>query len=327
MPEHELSSRSEGEVVLAEPSSADRPAGPPPGVPRHGGTRRGLFPPRTRRARLAIGAVVVGLLMVIALITLPLVSHPDGVQPAAGPAGVHWQLQFDENFSGDTAAVLGSDSWHSGWFGNGQLTAPVNSQEKSLLTRANLSVAGGMATLDVTPNSAGHELPGGRTEPNLGAALNTDDEQAADGFMMGYGYAEARMQLPAGAPGERVWPSFWLTGHTWPDDMEIDVVEGDGTDQGCKFNIHHGSHGRDTTNLNSIVRKRTVPGATTGMHTYGADIRPDGVTFYYDGTAVYSYKGHVPDKQRYLMVGISAAGPVTTKHSLVVDYVRAWTRS
>jgi beta-glucanase (GH16 family) len=143
---------------------------------------------------------------------------------------------------------------------------------------------------------------------------------------MSYGYAEARMQLPAGNAEEDVWPSFWLTGHTWPDDMEIDVIEGDGTDEGCKFNIHYGSDGVDSTTLDDDVRQSTVPGATTGMHTYAADIRPDGVTFYYDGVAVYSYDGDVPDKSRYLMVGLSTAGTMSSTKSLDVDYVRAWTR-
>jgi beta-glucanase (GH16 family) len=266
-----------------------------------------------------------GVLLAIVLVIVEITRVPQAaVQPVGGPAGVHWNLEMDEDFSGDTASVLGSGTWHAGWFGNGQLTRAVNDNENALYATSNLSVADGVARLDVTPNTARRRLSDGKSEPNLGAALNSDDKQAADGFSIGYGYVEARMQLPAG-DGDQVWPSFWLTGQTWPDDMEIDVLEGDGTDQGCKFNIHYG-HGQDTTNLASINRARTVPGATTGMHTYAADIRPDGVTFYYDGTAVYAYKGHVPDEQRFLMVGVSSSGPVTSTRSLLVDHIRAWTR-
>jgi hypothetical protein len=272
----------------------------------------------------------VALAILLVLLLIRLLSGtppaPSALQPVGGPSGVSWQLQMDENFDGDTRSVLDSGRWHSGWFGNGKLTGRVNTEETALFARQNISVADGVARFEVTPNSDHLKLSDGTTAPNLGAALNSDDKQAARGFMMSYGYVEARMQLPAGSRGEGVWPSFWLNGHTWPDDMEIDVVEGDGTDQGCKFNLHYGSDDRDTVNLNDVGRKRTVPGATTGMHTYAADIRPDGVTFYYDGQAVYAYHGKVPDAQRFLVLGVSASGTVTEARSLRVDYVRAWTR-
>jgi beta-glucanase (GH16 family) len=109
--------------------------------------------------------------------------------------------------------------------------------------------------------------------------------------------------------------------------MEIDVIEGDGTDEGCKFNIHYGDD-EETVNLNDDPRRRqTVEGATTGMHTYAADIRPDGVTFYYDGIAVGGYDGEVPDVPRYLIVGVTTSGTMDSTRSLLVDHVRAWTRA
>jgi hypothetical protein len=254
--------------------------------------------------------------------------HPvKPVLPAAGPAGVAWKLQFDEDFTAGKDALLRSGIWHTGWFGDGLLTDRVNSDEKTLFARDNLSVSGGIARLDVTPNTRHAALEDGTTQPNLGAALNTDQAQAPRGFMMTYGYAEARLQLPDAPLAEGAWPSFWLTGETWPDDMEIDIVEGDGTDSGNKFNIHYGSNHRDTTTLDDVGRDRTVPGSTAGWHTYGADIRPDGITFYYDHTAVYAYHGKVPNSARYLMVGLSSEAKVTTTRTLLVDYVRAWNRA
>jgi beta-glucanase (GH16 family) len=250
----------------------------------------------------------------------------DRVEPVGGPSGVDWEVQFDENFDGDTASLLDSGVWATGWFGDQELTQPVNSRETALLTSDNVSVTDGLARLDVTPNADGLALDDGTTYPNLGAVLNTDESQASDGFMITYGYVEARMQLPAGDGAEDVWPAFWLNGHHWPEDMEIDVVEGDGTDEGCKFNVHHGTE-TDTDNLNGTNRHRTVEGATTGMHTYGADIRPDGVTFYYDGEAVGGYEGEVPDAPRFLILSATTSGTMASERSLVVDHVRAWTRS
>jgi hypothetical protein len=316
------------EVVLAGPPTTVEPEAAP-----HGSRRpaRHRHRPRRRSGRAVAVALTALAVLVVLVVTLPLALSSSGnaqtPQPVGGPPGVAWKLRFDENFTGTIDGLLDSGTWHTGWFGNGTLTRPVNTDERALMARANISVAGGQATFKVTPNTRRLTLPDGTTHPNLGATINSDDQQASRGFLIGYGYVEARMQLPAGGPGERVWPSFWLNGHTWPDDMEIDVVEGDGTDQGCKFNLHYGHDGQDTLNLNNVGRKRTVPGATTGMHTYAADIRPDGVTFYYDGEAVYAYHGQVPDAQRFLMVGVSASGTVTGTRLLRVDYVRAWTRA
>ncbi|HEV7188889.1 MAG TPA: family 16 glycosylhydrolase [Blastococcus sp.] len=321
---------------MITPPQADAPTAAPTG------------PARRRRGRWA-WALALGVVAVVAVLVVVLTNggtpgssgnpaesgsavgpvHPPGdvVKPVGGPSGVAWKVQFDENFGGDTASVLDSGVWHAGWFGNGKVTGPVNSQETSLFSVDNLSVSGGVARFDVTPNSDHLALGDGTTQPNLGAALNTDESQASRGFAITYGYVEARMQMPAGDRTEGVWPAFWLNGQTWPDDMEIDVVEGDGTDQGNKFNIHHGSNDHDTTNLNDVGRRRTVPGATTGMHTYAADIRPDGITYFYDGAPVYSYQGKVPNSPRYLMVGASSEGTMTSTKSLLVDYVRAWTRA
>jgi hypothetical protein len=292
----------------------------PPAGPGKGRHRR------RRPARIAVVLTGLGvcLVLVIALVTSLRGEQP---MPVGGPTGVSWDLEFGEDFAGDTADLLDSDAWHTGWFGDGVLTEPVNTLEAALMSRANLSVSGGRARLDVRPNADGEELDDGTTEPNLGSALNTDPEQAADGFRIGYGYVEARMQLPAGSSDEEVWPAFWLNGEKNPDDMEIDVVEGEGTDASCKFNIHYGEDGEDTVNLDdSPHRRQIVDGATTGMHTYAADIRPDGITFYYDGRAVGGYDGEVPDRPRYLMLTSTASGTMDSARSLEVDYVRAWTR-
>jgi len=282
-------------------------------------------PQRRRRFRAAAWAATIIVLAVALPLTVTSVMRGDTVTPVGGPAGVNWHVQMDENFGEDKRALLDSGRWHAGWFGNGQLTPAVNSLETSLYASTNLSVADGVARLDVTPNSPRRFLSDGTRQPNLGAALNTDKAQASDGFMFTYGYVEARLQLPAGKRAEGVWPSFWLNGQTWPNDMEIDIVEGDGTDQGCKFNIHYGD-GDDTTNLNNVARMRTVRGATSGMHTYAADVRPDGVTFYYDGAAVYAYHGKVPDAPRYVVLGNSSSATVSADHPLLIDYVRVWSQ-
>jgi hypothetical protein len=258
-------------------------------------------------------------------------TAPSGVQPfggapqAAGP----WNLIFQEEFQqADAAALLASGKWHFGWFGDGILTGPVNGLETALYDVTTLSVGSGVGTFAVRPNSTNKTLSGTPAKANLGGSIVSDPWQsgATPGFMMSYGYAEARFRQPAGNETETLWPGWWLNGHDWPSCMEIDIMEGDGTDAGCGFNIHYGPATVETLNLNNIPggRTRTVVGATSGMHTYGADIRPDGVTFYYDGIAVYNFAGTVPDVDRYLMIGNSCAGTMSAQKDLVVEYVRAW---
>lgn len=247
------------------------------------------------------------------------------------PRGVpgRWTRVFTEDFNDSSAvSLLNNGKWWFGWFGNGITTDAVNSAETAIYDRSCFAVSGGQATFTIKPNSTGIQTPAGHTKPNLGAQISTDPDQGASpGFLMSYGFIEARLQQPAGNGTELPWPAFWASWENWPTGMEIDVMEGGGTDS-ASFNIHYGTTvGVETTNLNGLGsgRTRSVPGATTGMHTYGADIRPGSVTFYYDGAPVYTYLGTVPSTQRPLIIGNSTGGTLTGPKNLIVDYVRAWT--
>lgn len=248
-------------------------------------------------------------------------------RPVGASTKARWALVFSEEFKQPSAdALLAQGRWHFGWFGDGILTRPVNSAETASYDRELLSVNGGVGRFTVQRNVTG-KTNAGVPEPNLAAIINTDPVQTSSGFTIGYGYVEARMQQPAGDRTEALWPAFWVNGADWPTRMEIDVLEGDGTDQGNTFNLHHGPSGVDALNLNGIDRRRTVNGATSGMHTYGADIRPDGIAYYYDGKVVYRFSGSVPSAERYVVIGSSTAGTVAGPKQLVVDYVRAWRRT
>lgn len=238
-------------------------------------------------------------------------------------------MLFAEEFDqASTSALLAEGRWATGWFGTG-VTGSVNDTETAYYDPDLVAVSSGQATFTAGPNATDKKPPGiTESRPNLGAQLSTDPDQAPTGFTMSYGYVEARLQQPAGNPTEAVWPGWWLTAHDWPTAMEIDVLEGDGTDTGGGFNIHYGATvGVDSINLNAGPRLATVTGATTGMHTYGADIRSDGVDFYYDQVWVGGYVGAVPDTPRFLMTGLSTAGTLTGSKALIVDYIRAWERT
>lgn len=102
------------------------------------------------------------------------------------------------------------------------------------------------------------------------------------GFCQEYGYFEARMKMP---PGKGVWPAFWLMGRDKSQgSAEIDVVEYYGHDNSRFESVWHvwmAHLGKPDLGGKHIVE---VPAGTlsTRFHTYGVDVSPDVVTFYFD---------------------------------------------
>ena len=91
--------------------------------------------------------------------------------------------------------------------------------------------------------------------PNTAATMSTNGL-----WTISYGYVEAICQQPAGPD---LWPGWWLDGQSWPADWEIDVLEGDGTDEGS-YHCHNPSGGPGAS--------VSVPGATSSFHSYAVHI-------------------------------------------------------
>lgn len=238
-----------------------------------------------------------------------------------GPSGVpgQWRQVFNDEF---TAKSTDRSKWNTGWFGDG-ITQGVNPEEVACYSPGNLAYGGGSVRMMFTRRA---QVCGGRSKPYTGAMLTTMNK-----FEFTYGYVETRMWV-AGLNGKIVnWPGFWLNGHTWPNDGEIDILEGLGGN--AAYNLHWGSSPAAAAQMGSAVK-----GNFTGWHTFGVDWQPNSITFYYDGrkatpinTSAYGRNpapGNViPAAKHYLIMGNSSAGPkpVATA-SLFVDYVRIWQR-
>ena len=251
--------------------------------------------------------------------------------PQGGPAGVTWSLLFAEEFDDTKAALLSGDAWSYGWYqaDGATLSGPTNSTETSVYDQDQFAITDSVASFTVGPNTHG-KTHGGSTPRHLGANL------MGTGMMFDFGYVEARIRHAAGNAAEGLWPGFWLNGWTWPGDMEIDILEGDGTDQ-YSFNIHWDQQSGelvydDSTGyghhiLPSNTHSFTVPSSATVFHTYGADIRPDGVDWYVDGARIGRYTGAVPTIERFPIIGLSTYGTVSAPKSMLVDYIRIWQRT
>src|SRR5690242_11617954 len=135
------------------------------------------------------------------------------------PTGVRgdWKLAFDDEFSGTS---LDTAKWSTGWYGSG-ITPPVNSGEKEWYDPAQVSEGGG--TLGLTLIRKSEDC--GISDPVYATGLVGTRGK----FNFTYGFIEARVWLPAmtGGQGEIAnWPAVWADGQSWPEDGEIDVVEG-----------------------------------------------------------------------------------------------------
>ncbi len=117
------------------------------------------------------------------------------------------------------------------------------------------------------------------------------------GFSQQYGYFEVSMETPGGA---NTWPAFWMVSQPTANGIsaEIDPTEsygnyGTGPNQnppGQPDNTHAGWHlwgytGSDPTGGGAWAIE---PGMTTSFNTYGVNIEPTGITFYFDRQPIWS---------------------------------------
>lgn len=196
---------------------------------------------------------------------------------------------------------------------------------------------------NVSLNGAGNLAITARKETYTGADGITSKYTSArliSQVSMLYGYAEARMYLPAG-PG--LWPAFWTIGADvyqgvpWPVTGEIDIMEAYNQMKAVWGTIHGPTTGGTAFGL---PYKYTPSYSLAGSwHTYGIDWTPTSITWYLDGFAYHTvHKSDLPknfvwefNKPQRLQLNLALGGdgpgqapsgefPAT----LLVDYVRVY---
>lgn len=157
-----------------------------------------------------------------------------------------------------------------------------------------------------------------------------------------YGYAEARMYLPA---GQGLWPAFWTIGSDvyqgvpWPVTGEIDIMEAYNQMNSVWGTIHGPTTGGGAYGL---PHKYTPSYSLAGSwHTYGVDWTATSITWYLDGFAYHTlYKANMPtndiwefDKPQRLQLNLAIGGNgpgqspgLEFPATLLVDYVRVYGR-
>jgi beta-glucanase (GH16 family) len=217
-------------------------------------------------------------------------------------------LLFDDEFN---SGSLDPMKWSKGWLASG-ITPPVNTLENNCYDPNQVAVAHGELRLTVI---AKPETCGGMTRPFASGLVNTDAS-----FHFTYGYAEARIWLPAGSG---LWPAWWTDGQSWPNDGEIDVMEVYDPSRNVAYHYRYGGCGDNC----APGGQTTVASSTSGWHTYAINWQPGAITWYYDGQQIWSFTGSaVISSPQYLVLNLgtnmtTATVPVVMR----VDYVRVYT--
>ena len=229
------------------------------------------------------------------------------------PLGVPgtWTYKFGDEFTGPVA-------WGSKWADSSSAEADsghgnLGNQQLEWNHKANCSTADGVVSLTAKP--ADITSPSGR-HYNWSSCLLS----SSPSYAFRYGYIEIRAQLP-GPKG--FWPAFWTWqaagNNQW---TETDVFEFYSDNHSRLYLTQHSGAGGHLTYVAPFD-------PTTGFHTYGADIAPDGTRFYIDGKLVYTAPGTSTGLTNIIIDNFvySRIPPAPgTTGVMKVDYVRAWQR-
>ena len=215
---------------------------------------------------------------------------------AAVPAPGSWALTFDDEFNGST---LDQMKWNYNypWSQHGL-------QDDSVAEPGNVSVAGGSLSLAVTPQG---QWNNNNYYNYTSAAVNTSGK-----LNFTYGYMEASQKMPA---AQGLWPAFWTEQPSgWPPEIDVQEVPNFSANEHAFWaTYHYGTYSYPAGAPSAGTGSHdTGTDLSSAYHTYGADWEPNSLTFYFDGSAVYSINGSQATisqlAQAYLILDIGAGG-------------------
>jgi beta-glucanase (GH16 family) len=234
---------------------------------------------------------------------------PTGIQPA-GPGG-DWTLSFDDEFSGSS---VNSSTWEftseaEADDGHGN---PTNFQLE-WDQQQNCTVAGGILT--ITAERADYTAASGHTYGWTSCLLSSKPS-----FAFHYGFMQIRAQLPYAAG---FWPGFWTWQTSGPDN-ETDAMEYYSNDR------YHVSLFQHSDGRGGCAYAVLPFNATSGFHTYGADVEPSGTTWYLDGQKMCETSATSTGMTNVMlsMFVYSKSPPLSGTQSATeqIDYVRVWAK-
>jgi beta-glucanase (GH16 family) len=211
------------------------------------------------------------------------------------------KVAFRDDFTGKQ---LDARKWNASWFGSGSAPSkPVNGSEDDCYAPKQVSVQSGYLVLAAEPQSClGHAYMSGLVNSNGKFSFTT-------------GTLSARVWLP-GDNSTVDWPGVWTDGAHWPNDGEVDLVEG--------------LAGHDCWHVHTV--KPTVGACasiTGGWHVVKYVRTTTSITFYYDGKKVGSTSTSAFAKSpHYLVLNLAVSKSVSPPEKpalMLVDWVEVTT--
>lgn len=204
---------------------------------------------------------------------------------AAGMSGL--TLVWNDEFDGlRTGGVLDPEKWgyqlgiRDDYHGT---AGPEHwgNNERQYYTEEAVSLGGGVLTVTA------------RREEREDCGYSSGRILTRDKFSFTYGYAEAKIALPA-VTG--LWPAFWMLPQPdsfsstanryggWAANGEIDILEARGREPyKAVSTLHFGDEGRSTY----LTQETTLPASTEEWHTYGLEWRAEYIAWRIDGEEVF----------------------------------------
>lgn len=234
---------------------------------------------------------------------------------------LHPVLMEDFNDESISAHRIGPARWtaHTPWngdFGDARFMDPG--------PNGPFKVKDGMLSITASKDSGGHWTSG----------LIAAADASGAGTGTRYGYFEVRMKIP---PGPGTWPAFWLAALKpvagSDGNVEVDVIEYYGQFTSSYRTALHIWY-KDAAKTRANGAKIDVPNGSPAQdfHTYGVDVSPQAVAFFFDGKPVWSQPTPPElDGPLYPLVNLALGSgwPIDKTPNpsvLLVDYVHVYGR-
>ncbi len=249
---------------------------------------------------------------------------PAALLPVGRTTG--WNLVFQDEFAG---AALDRGKWTTcyPWFEPAKGCTSVGNDELQWYLPQQVQVANGQLDLSVQPQR--YKGTDGQTYDYVsGMVASGAGPATGPGFAFQYGYAEARLKIPAGSG---VCPAFWLNpaNGSWPPEVDIAERVGNPDSNKIEMIVHYllpqGGHDFNSTHF-------TGPDFSADWHVFGIEWTPNSLVWYIDGVERKRFTpvDRIPHTPMVILFTLAIRGDpgpdetVTFPATLAVDYVRVW---
>lgn len=227
----------------------------------------------------------------------PTPTHSAAAAPSTLTVPAGWKLAFDPSFSG---SALDTSTWDTCYEESEESTGCTNNPtvEKEWYLPSQVSVSGGTLNLTAKQETTQGTSSSGAPETySCRSGMVTSEP----GFNFTYGLIQITAKLPYG-PG--LWPALWLepSNGDWPP--ELDIMEHWYSEQDYKVYEHF------TNATDYVGGPVTTPvNLSAGFNTFSLLWTSSRVTWYLNGTQVYTTTEHVPQQAMYFIANVADRNP------------------